>query len=229
MRGSARYLFELSLEHSDFPHRELAAVSERLGDKCTRASKRICIVESSRTGVEMKTYGETLAFCLRISALHGEYSDWEALKRGLEGVASAARGSTACVRVASGDEDIRRRKPALERELGSLVSRYCTIRLDKPETEVRIVAEAGAFFLATKIMDVDRSSVRSFIPDDFSLYETSGINLKRNLLFKASCNISSSSRVNVLCLILIILVFSLMMVNLGQSIFRSCLRVSETS
>ncbi len=161
MRGSARYLFELSLEHSDFPYNELAAVSERLGDKCTRKSKRICIVESPRTGVEMRTYGETLAFCLKISSLHGEYSDWEDLKRGVEDVASAARSGTACVRVASDNEDIRRMKPELERELGGLVSRYCTIRLDKPETEVRIVAEAGVFFLATKIMDVDRRAIDS--------------------------------------------------------------------
>lgn len=159
MKGPSKYLFELSMEHSDFPYMELSAVSERLGDRCVRISKRICVVESLKTCSEMLTYGNTLAFCLRISALHSEHTDWEDLKQGVEVFASGLSGGTACVRVTSGEDDIKRRKPSLERELGSIVSRHCTIKLENPDTELRIVFDSGVLFLATKIMEVDRRAI----------------------------------------------------------------------
>ena len=48
-----QYLFELSLEHAEFPYTELRSVCDRLGDTAERLSDRLCIVRSERAPESM--------------------------------------------------------------------------------------------------------------------------------------------------------------------------------
>lgn len=160
-REKSEYLFELSLEHADFPFAELRAVAERLGDESERLSERLCIVRSGRNREEILEYARCLSFTLRFSILHGRYRDWDALRKGVAEVAREIKGKRAAVRVPGKGKRMKGHRPAAERELGSIIAERCPIDLENPETEVRVVEYSGGYLLGMLVAVVDRRGIDS--------------------------------------------------------------------
>ncbi len=161
MKTLRSYLFELSLEHTEFPVRELLALTERLGDRCRRISDHICIIETDRGEESMNVYSDCLAFTMRFSLLHGTYGSMDELLDGVDEVGRTIEGRTACIRVTARDKGTGPKVLDLQKSLGAVLSSHCPIRLEGPEREVRVVAEQGSYFLAVKLKEVDRRSIDS--------------------------------------------------------------------
>lgn len=151
-------LLELSLEHPEFPALEAGAFAGWRGDECTVAGRRIATVRTGGRSGAAGEYASSLAFTMRVSALHGVYDSWEALRNGVSQLALSIKGESACIRVASGGPG---GKVESERELGALLAGHCPVKLVKPDREIRVVTEAGSHYLAIKSADVDRRALDS--------------------------------------------------------------------
>lgn len=156
-----RYLFELSLEHPEFPYAELGSVCDRLGDTAERLNDWLCIVRTERSSESMNEYAGCLAFTLRFSLLHGSYASWDMLKAGTSELAATVEGRSAAVRLASKSQSMKAKRPGAERELGSIVAEKCPIDLENPVVEIRVVESDGIYFLGSTVAVVDRKSIDS--------------------------------------------------------------------
>lgn len=156
-----QYLFELSLEHPEFPYTELSSVCERLGDVAERLSDWLSVVRTERDPGEMMEYAGCLAFTVRFSLLQGRYNSWESLREGVFALAEKEKGVSAAVRIASKAKSMKARRLGAERELGSIVAEKCPIDLENPDNEFRVIESEGSYFLGSLIASVDRKRIDS--------------------------------------------------------------------
>lgn len=152
------HLFELSLEHPDFPHLELRAVSSGLGDRYERIDSWLASVETAADN-RVVEYAGRLAFTMRISRLLGAYDTLDELEEGTSRVTDLLAGKTSCIRVASRGKEAAGQKRAIEHELGEIVASRSTIDLEHPQREVRVLISGRRYFLALKESEVDRKSL----------------------------------------------------------------------
>lgn len=195
MATEREYLFELSLEHPDFPYSELAFVCGRLGDVAERYSDWLCIVRTEKGPEAMMEYAGCLSFTLRFSLLHGEYSDWDSLREGTARLTAEAKGMRAAVRMASKAQTMKSKRPTAERELGSIVAEMCPIDLEHPEIEIRVVESEGVFFLGTLVAVVDRRSIDSRQAKFRTYFSPISLSPRYARAFLNICGVSAGSRI----------------------------------